>query len=220
MPKHRSYLPALKYEWLSSLYDPLIRWMMPEGAFKPQLVKQARVEPQHRVLDVGCGTATLTLLIKSSCPNAEVVGLDCDQKMLDIAQKKASKAGLEIKFNCGMAFQLPYPDQYFDRVVSSLVLHHLTHADKIRTLAEIFRVLRPDGELHVGDWGQARSVSMRMAFLVVQMVDGFARTSDNVQGLLPKMFAEAGFQEVQETASYRTCLGPLSLYQAKKSLAI
>lgn len=63
--------------------------------------------------------------------------------MLDIARTKAAQAGVEITFDHGMAFQPPYPDGSFDRVLSSLVLHHLTTENRHRTLNEIFRVLRP-----------------------------------------------------------------------------
>lgn len=60
-----------------------------ESTFKPKLVEQARIEKGQRVLDLGCGTATLSILIKKTNPEAEVVGLDADPKILDIAKSKA-----------------------------------------------------------------------------------------------------------------------------------
>jgi ubiquinone/menaquinone biosynthesis C-methylase UbiE len=116
-----------------------------------------------------------------------------------------------------MAFEVPYPDASFNRVISSLLFHHLTREKKERTLKEIFRVLRQGGELHVADWGKARNWPMRVAFLLVQMLDGFETTADNVNGLLLEMFRSAGFEEVQETIRYMTIVGPLSLYSARKS---
>jgi ubiquinone/menaquinone biosynthesis C-methylase UbiE len=91
-----------------------------------------------------------------------------------------------------MAFELPYPDASFDRVISSLLFHHLTRENKERTLREVFRVLRPGEELHVADWGKAQNWPMRVAFLLVQMLDGFETTADNVNGLLPELFAWPG----------------------------
>lgn len=55
------YIPALRFGWLTSLYDPVIAWTMRERTFKPRLVAQGGIEPGHRVLDLGCGPATLTI---------------------------------------------------------------------------------------------------------------------------------------------------------------
>ena len=217
MDKNRDeYIPALKYSWLTSLYDPILRWTLRESTFKRQLVEQARIGRGDRVLDLGCGTATLSLLIKRAHPEAEVVGLDGDLKVLQIARAKAAHAGLEITLDHGMAFELPYPDNYFDCVLSSLLFHHLTLENKNRTLKEGFRVLRPRGEFHIADWGKAQNNFMRIAFLLVQMLDGFKTTADNVQGLLPELFRTAGFEAVQEASRYMTIVGTLSLYWARK----
>ena len=202
---------------MTSLYDPLIGWTLRESAFKNHLVKQACIEKGHRVLDLGCGTGTLTLLIKSHHPKAGVIGLDADPKVLEIARAKATKAGLNVTLDHGMAFELPYRDASFDRVLSSLLFHHLTRENKARALKEAFRVLRPGGELHVADWGRAHNSLMRMAFLLVQMLDGFESTRDNVAGLLPGLFQAAGFEDVQESARYITIVGTLSLFRARKS---
>jgi ubiquinone/menaquinone biosynthesis C-methylase UbiE len=179
-------------------------------------MKQAGIERGYRVLDLGCGTGTLALLIKSHHPKADVFGLDADPKVLEIAKAKAARAGLNVRFDHGMAFELPYPDAFFDRVISSLLFHHLTRENKERTLREVFRVLRPKGMLHVADWGKAQNWPMRVAFLLVQMLDGFASTSDNISGLLPEIFRRAGFIEVEESPRYTTIVGILSLYKAHK----
>jgi ubiquinone/menaquinone biosynthesis C-methylase UbiE len=128
--------------------------MMREAAFKRRLVEQARMESGYHVLDLGCGTATLTILVKQAHPDAEVVGLDGDQRILDIARAKIAKAGLAIALDRGMAYDLPYRDHSFDRVLCSLVIHHLTRENKLRALREVMRVLKPGGELHVADFGK------------------------------------------------------------------
>lgn len=211
--KRPEYTPALKYDWLTSWYDLLIRLAMPETTFKGHLVEQAQIEKGHRVLDLGCGTATLTILIKKTHPEAEVVGLDTDPKILEIAKAKVAKAGLDITLVQGMAFELPYPDGSFERVLSSLVLHHLTTEDKKRTLKEVFRVLRPAGELHVADFGKPHNALMYLISLIMR---GHEEVSDNIKGLLPEMFREAGFDHVEEFARYATIFGTLSLYRARK----
>lgn len=214
--KSEPYIPALSFDWLTPLYDSLIRLTMPESAFKRRLVEQSRIRSGHHVLDLGCGTATLTLLIKSIHPEAKVWGLDGDPKILKIARKKAEKAGTEVTLDEGMSYRLPYPDASFDRVLSSLFFHHLTSEDKERTLQEVRRTLRSGGELHIADFGKPQNALMRIAALPWQAFDGRRTTTDNVKGRLPDMFRGAGFGEVCETARYMTLFGTLSLYSARK----
>jgi ubiquinone/menaquinone biosynthesis C-methylase UbiE len=83
------------------------------------------------VLDLGCGTATLTILIKQLQPGAEVVGLDGDSKILTIAEAKVAQADVDLTLDQGLANNMPYRDQSFDRVVSSLVIHHLSETQKV-----------------------------------------------------------------------------------------
>ena len=214
--KQDEYTAALKYNWLTSLYDPLLHWVLRESKFKRHLVEQASIESGYRVLDLGCGTGTLALLIKQVHPQAAVVGIDGDSQVLEIAKAKVAKSALDVALDRGMAFQLPYSDGSFDRVVSSLVFHHLTRENKVRTLKEVYRVLWPGGELHLADWGQPQSKLMRIAFLSVQMLDGFKTTADNVSGLLPKLCSCAGFEGVQQSGQFTTISGTLSLYRAQK----
>lgn len=207
------YIPALRYDWLTPLYDPLIRWTMRESTFKRHLLEQARIQRDHRVLDLGCGTATLTVLIKKASQGAEVVGLDGNLKVLEFARRKVARARVNITLEHGMAFALPYPDAFFDRVLSSLMFHHLTRENKSRTLKEVFRVLRPGGELHVVDFGQPHNVLMRLISLLMRRLE---ETSDNIAGQLPQMFRDAGFVAVMESTRYLTMFGTLSLYRARR----
>jgi ubiquinone/menaquinone biosynthesis C-methylase UbiE len=213
MAKDDQYIPALGRDWLTPLYDPLQRWVMREDQFKRHLIRQAQIEPGHRVLDLGCGTGTLTILIKQTHPQSDVVGLDGDPTILAIARAKATKAGVDIAFDHGMAFQMPYPDHSFDRVLSSLVLHHLTTENKQRALREVFRVLRPGGEVHVVDFGKPHTVWAR---IISRIMRRFEQVGDNIKGVLPTMFRQAGLDRVAETARYATLFGTLSLYQGQK----
>jgi SAM-dependent methyltransferase len=190
---------------------------MREREFKRRLVEQMRIEAGQRVLDVGCGTGTLALLIKRDHPGSEVVGLDPDSQILAIARYKAERSGAQVRFEVGYADRLPYPDISFDRVTSSLVFHHLSHELKIRALQEAFRVLRSAGELHVADFGRPTSTLMRVALVPVRLVDGLGTRRDNVAGRLPAFMSEAGFREVAETARFQTPFGPVCIYRASKA---
>ncbi|MGH8654993.1 MAG: class I SAM-dependent methyltransferase [Gammaproteobacteria bacterium] len=210
----RYYIPALRFRWLTRFYDSLLTTTLKEERFKGLLVEQAALEPGLRVLDLGCGTATLTIMLKRACPRAEIVGLDGDPEALAISRRKIEAARLGIELREGMSYLLPFEDRSLDRVVSSLVFHHLTSENKRRTLTEIRRVLKTSGGLHVADWGGAQNLLMRIAFLGVQLFDGFATTSDNVEGRLIPMMEEAGFDGVEETHREMTLFGTLSLYRA------
>ena len=213
-PSSEPYVHALRFRSLTRFYDRVLRATLKEEKFKGLLVEQARVRPGHGVLDLGCGTGTLTILLKQAAPQATVVGLDGDPEALGLAREKAAREGVEIQFHEALAWDAPFETASFDRVVSSLVFHHLTTANKRRTLRKIREWLRPGGELHVADWGRAQDLLMRLAFLPVQLLDGFETTSDNVRGLLVPLIREAGFEEVAETHRERTVFGTLSLYRA------
>lgn len=207
------YIPALGAKWLTPLYDPFIHWLIREDQFKRHLIHNARIAPDHSVLDLGCGTATLTIMVKQAHPAASVVGLDGDPKVLEIGRAKALRAGANITLEEGLAYQLPYPDQTFDRVLSSLLLHHLTTTDKQRTLQEVARVLRLGGELHVADIGAPKDFwARRTAWLTRH----FERTADNLDGRLPDMFRAAGLENIAEVANYNVLANTLTLYRAQK----
>ena len=211
----RAFIPALRFPALTRLYDPLIRAAMKEDRFRERLVQQLAAEPGHRILDVGCGTGTLAILVKRATPDARVTGLDADQGVLDIARRKAARERVEIDFVEGSATAPPFPDGAFDRVVSSLVFHHLTGDDKAVALRRIRGILRRGGELHVADWGKPHGSGMRLAFLAVQALDGFATTSEHVTGRLMDRMRETGFSSVEETHRERTLFGTLAFYRAR-----
>lgn len=210
------YVPALGVRWLTRFYDLVIRVSLREGHIKSALVEQVGLAPGQHVLDLGAGTGTLALMLKRAQPQADIIGLDGDPDILAIARAKATQSGLAARFDEGLADALPYPDSAFDRVVSSLVFHHLTRETKRRAVREAFRVLQPGGELHVADWGRPHTKLMRGLAYSVQWLDGSDRVADNLAGRLPEFFREGGFVDVCDTAHYATPFGTLTLYRAKK----
>ncbi|MFZ1700970.1 MAG: class I SAM-dependent methyltransferase [Pyrinomonadaceae bacterium] len=215
--KNEKYIPALSYDWLTSLYDPVVALTTREKTFKRALTEQARIAVNYRVLDLACGTATLSILLKRKQPQAQVIGIDGDAKILEIAKKKARKAGLEIQLDEGMSFDLPYEDESFDRVISSLFFHHLTRENKSKTLREVKRVLKPNGEFHIADWGLPASWLMRGSSYLIQLLDGFETTGDNFNGLLPQLMADAGFASIEETNHFNSLFGTIRLHKCRNS---
>lgn len=207
---------ALHFKWLTRVYDPVVRWTCRETAFKKALIAQAGPAPSQDILDLGCGTGTLTIMVAEAAPGSRVSGLDGSADILEMAKEKSEASGAPITWVHGLSNELPFADASFDRVLSSLLFHHLRRADKESTLREVFRVLKPGGQLHIADWGEQPNVLMRSAFGVVRLIDGFETTSDNVAGDIPRLMDAAGFEGVIEPRRLSTGLGSISLYKASK----
>lgn len=208
------YLPALRFQRLTPLFDRVVQTTMREKTFKRSLVEQADLQPNQRVLDLGCGTGTLAILVKEREPRCDVSGVDADPEILEIARRKASDAGVDVDFESGLSTELPYDAGSFDRVLSTLFFHHLMPEDKRKTLAEIRRVLRPGGQLHVADFTVPVDPLQRLLSWQVRVFDGVERTRENFTGRLPALVAETGLDRVTEHRRLRTGMGTLALFSA------
>jgi ubiquinone/menaquinone biosynthesis C-methylase UbiE len=140
---------------------------------------------------LGCGTGTLALFVKRAHRGAEVFGLDTDPEALKLARTKLEEAGIEARLDQGLASALPCADESFDELFQGCFFHHLPSELKLDVMREVLRVLRPGGEFHIADWGKPTNLAMRLHFVGVQLLDGFATTTDNVRGLLPGLLGLA-----------------------------
>lgn len=211
VPEPVSYIPALRYHVLTRFYDPVVRWTTREDAIKRRLVAGLGEAP-GRVLDLGSGTGTLLSMVGSAYPTAKLVGLDADPAVIRLATKKLEGRAV---FVHGDATAPPFETGSFDRVVSSLMLHHLTRSQKLHALVAARKLLVRGGELHVADWCRPDDAVMRTLFVLVQLLDGFETTRDNVRGELPVLIRKAGFRGVEETYRQRTVLGSMAIYRAR-----
>ena len=188
-PHPARYLPGMGLRWLLPLYDPLTRAIGIPAAHR-ELCSQARLRPGLHVLEIGCGTGNLALHVKRSHPDLSVTGLDPDPDALARAGRKATRAGLALQLDRGFAEQMGYADGTFDRVLSAFMFHHLAADSRQRALAEVRRVLRPGGSLHLLDFGGTRNRS-----------DGF----------LARMAHHTNDSTTTSTAGYRrSCSTPAS----------
>jgi ubiquinone/menaquinone biosynthesis C-methylase UbiE len=216
MAEGNRYLPALRWKALTPVFDTAVRVTARERVMKERLLDQAAVAAGDSVLDLGAGTGTLAIWLKQRCPGATVTGIDADPEVLARARRKAADAGCEIDFVEGFSTELPFEAESFDVMLSSLFFHHLMPADKRSTLAEVRRVLKPGGHLHVADWGKAGDPLMAALSLSIRAFDGFEVTAENLRGALPSLFEQAGLEDAQERGRLRTTLGTLALYSARK----
>ncbi len=124
----RACIPALRFHGLTRFHARVKAAVFDEEPLRRRLLEQARVQPGQRVLDLGCGTGTLLPLLKTQCPRAEVVGLDGDPAVLALARRKAAAAGLSVELREGLTTAPPFEPASFDRILSSVLFHHLAHA--------------------------------------------------------------------------------------------
>lgn len=172
--------------------------------------------PADVILDVGCGTGSLAVLLSRVEPRAQLVGLDPDPEVLAVAQHK--DAGTQVQWRVGMgdALVAAVGAESVHGVVSSLVLHQCPLKVKLAVLESMFAVLRPGGRLVIADFGQQRTPLMRLAFRFVQFLDGKEDTQPNADGILPELMSSAGFRQVREAEVVPTIMGSISIYVAGK----
>ena len=212
----KEFIPALGYDWLTGFYDLTIRLTMPEKKFRTKLIDEVEPQNDETILEFGYGTGQNIILAHERNNKTKLNGLDIDPKVKEIAEYKIKKLGFGITLDLYEGATFPYPDNSFDKVFSSLVFHQLDAETKLYCLKEIYRVLKPNGNLIIGDWGKAKSKLMRFLFYIVQILDGFKTTNDNVNGLLPKFMEQAGFKNVTEKDFINTRVGTYSYYRAIK----
>ncbi len=210
------YVPGLAFHALTPLYDRALRLIFDEVALKTRLLDQAALAAGQRVLDLGCGTGTLLLLIHEREPRAGAFGVDGDPEMVGRAGAKLHAAGASPHVVVALAQELPLAARSFDRMLSTLFFHHLPTPTKPAVLQEALRVLRPGGELHVMDFGRPSGWGRWTIFTVLRAFDGLDNTRDNARGLLPRRMEEAGFEDVREVARIDTLVGTVAYYRGRR----
>ncbi len=212
----RAYVPALGDRRLTPFYDATVALMTCERTWRRAFIKQIDPTPRDVILDVGCGTGTLAVLLAKACPGASIHGIDPDPEVLSRAELKARDADVLVHFAKGYAQETAAARVRPNKIVSSLVLHQVPLAGKRSAILSAFAALRSGGELHIADYGEQRSPLMKFAFRQVQALDGYRNTQPNAEGILPQLMTEAGFVEVKETAVIQTPTGAISLYTARR----
>jgi ubiquinone/menaquinone biosynthesis C-methylase UbiE len=206
----RTFLPAAGHDLLLPIYDPFTR-LFGFDRVRRMLLDQAELVPHHRVLDIGCGTGTLAVLIKRLFPTVDVVALDPDPKALARAQRKAGRAAVSIRFDRGFSDALLYPDAAFDRVFSSMMFHHIEKADKENTLREIRRVLKPSGRLEFLDFAGPQSHGHGA---LARLIHSRQRLTDNAEDRILTRFSRAGLRDPKKIREHTTFFGSVAFYQA------
>jgi FkbM family methyltransferase len=213
-----AFTPALGHRLLTPAYDAAVALFTRERRWRNALIRQISPRAKDVVADVGCGTGTLAVMLKRHAPSVSVYGFDPDPEVLDRAERKARAAAAIVNFThadmSDIAAKLAHAKPA--HIVSSLVFHQVPLDTKRDLLAAMAAALRPGGQLHLADYGWQRTRVMRLAFRVVQNLDGFQVTKPNADGCLPVLMHQAGFTNIAETAVIPTVTGSISLYRATK----
>ena len=212
----QAFTPAMGRFALTRFYDPVVA-LTRERLWRGLAVMYAAPRPDDVIVDVGCGTGSLALLLSRVEPRAQIIGVDPDKDVLTVARKKAAgRPAVQWRVGMGDALVDSVGADSADTVVSSLVLHQCPLPMKRAVLASMFAVLRSGGRVVIADYGWQRSSLMRMAFRIVQLADGKEDTQPNADGIVPELLSEAGFRDVRETEVVPTVFGSVSVYVAGK----
>ncbi|MBT3192115.1 MAG: methyltransferase domain-containing protein [Verrucomicrobia bacterium] len=181
---------------------PLYDWLAPIMVFgfeqrcARHVIEHLDLSPSHRVLDVGCGTGSLTRRLGQSLDASAgggIVGVDAAERMLDIARSK-SPAGLPCRFVAGLAESLPYSDCTFDRAVSTFFFHHVEFNLKTKALSEMWRTLIPGSKAIVVDVDVPTTLLGSCSAWAGYRLFRQEEIRENIEGRLREAFDASPFQ--------------------------
>lgn len=194
-------------------YDTLVNLLTLGHAnlLREQSVALGNLSAGLNVLEVGCGTGEIALRARKQVgESGTVMGIDASPEMINVARNKALDQHLQIEYRVGIIEALPYPDNSFDVVFSSMMMHHLPSDVKRAGLQEIYRVLKPQGRLVVVDMNRPSGGAGKIMLLLSM----HGSLKQGVQDLVP-LVAEFGFTQI-ETKSFRIAL--LGYLRASKKI--
>jgi SAM-dependent methyltransferase len=173
-----------RYDW--DLLQPLF--------FRPshRMILETLTGADLRILDIGCGTGQFAATALHHLPNAQVWGLDLSGGMLGHAVSRMPELDGRLHLVQGDSERLPFSDNFFDAVTCSHSFHHYPHQERV--LAEMHRVLRPDGRLLLIDGDRDRLWGWFVFNVVVVLIEGNVvhRTGQDFK----RMYADAGFADI------------------------
>lgn len=175
-------------------YDPITQYVLPpnETWVRQSLIDAVICQPR-RILDLGCGTGTGTLMLKQAFPQAEVIGLDLAVHMLAVAEDKAQQTQVSLQLRHGDAAATGLPPNSIDLITATLLFHETPPAATLDILRECFRLLTPGGQLLVLDGNQA---ALRQAQWLMEIFhEPYIR--DYADGNLDAWFGATGFGAVR-----------------------
>ncbi|MCC0179545.1 class I SAM-dependent methyltransferase [Waterburya agarophytonicola K14] len=175
-------------------YDPVTQYALPPNeTWNREAVIKAVTGNPSKIIDLGCGTGSTTMLLKQAFPSAEVTGLDLSPQMLVMAEYKATQAGLDIQWLHGLAEATNLADGEFDLVTASLLFHETPVKIARSILEEAYRLLSPGGQIIILDGHQK---TLRQTTWLTEIFEE-PYINDYAAGSLDAWLGAAGFHEVR-----------------------
>jgi ubiquinone/menaquinone biosynthesis C-methylase UbiE len=215
MQKSDTFTPAAGRFAPTALYDSGVALLTREKIWRNELLLGLSPLPGDAILDVGCGTGSLAILLKQAQPDARIVGLDPDAEALAIAKRKAKAAGVEIDWQQGFAHDAVKLGS-FDKTVSSLVFHQVPLEGKRSGIAAMFAATNSGGLVCIVDYAAQRRWVMRQAFRFIQLIDGRCNTQPHVDGFLEAEMEKVTGHPVKATIMIDTPTGTISFFCVKR----
>jgi len=192
MKKMKKKSKGFSLDFLATHYDKLT--FTERSRIRRKQMALIGLKGGKSVLDVGCGTGSLSILARLAVGDAgRVCGIDIAPRMIRKAKEKAERSKLDIDFQTASITRLPFPEERFDVVISSLVFHHLPLPIKKDGLGEIYRVLKRSGRFFLADFSAPHVITAPLMFLFLIWLSS---TRYQFLGKLPGLITEAGFKDV------------------------
>ncbi len=175
-------------------YDQITFYVLPpyEPWVRQSLIDEIRTQPR-KILDIGCGTGSMTFLLKQAFPGAGVTGLELSPYMLAVAEDRSRRSGVDIEWRHGTAELTQLESGSFDLITAALLFHETPPAVTQTILTECYRLLAPGGKILILD-GNQRSLR---SFDLLNNVFEEPYIKSYAAGNLDAWVGKAGFDDVR-----------------------
>lgn len=162
------------------------------------------------VLDAGTGTARIPIALCALRPEWKLTCIDLSANMLKVGAENVEKAGVRSQIGLELidAKAMPYPDRYFDMVISNSIIHHLP--DPLPFLQEVRRVLKPNGAIFLRDLLRPETTEIRNNLVGLYAADCNAHQQQLFSDSLQAAFALGEVEEMMRNAG----LDGLRIYES------
>ncbi len=208
------YLPPFSAHVLTPLYDAVNSLVGLGPRFLKKVLAVAEIRSGDVVVDIGCGTGVLLALGKKQFPNARFIGIDPDAQALEIAKRRFRKNDLDVEIVRAFGESTGLPDASVNVIMSSLALHHLPEHAKVGAIREMYRILKPGGEIIIADFGPTR---MKFITYILPLFENVEYLKGNLKGMLVQYLHKARFENVQ---ILKECYPSIQIIKAKKESRI
>jgi len=203
------HIPPVSWHILTPIYDFFCAILGFGKGFRKRIIGSVDLQDGFFVADIGCGTGVFLEVAKKQYPRINFIGIDPDKNALNIAGHRFGRAGITVEIKEAFAEALPISDESIDVCFSTLAFHHMPDEVKYKAIAQMYRILKPDGVMVITDFGETKG----MYFWLAHLLKKHAYTKGNLQGLIPQYINKAGFRNCEITGNYLSGIKIIKAYK-------